>query len=140
MKTQYPENVYGRDFTLLLPLEKVECWNQTDDSYGNIPAGHTIHVCHANDATRTTILASKEGMPIFHKDGTPNKSLGYRFIVPNTILGPAIGQPMPATTPDLIGDIIAVESGPSTRKQRQHVIRALKGTSLGAKMKHRYGS
>jgi hypothetical protein len=50
MKTRY-----GRTYRLRKPALDVECWNHTDGALHDLPAGTLVNLCHANDATRTTV-------------------------------------------------------------------------------------
>lgn len=143
--------VYGRSFTLLLPLNGIECWNHNNNAVGKFQVGETITVNHVYDATHTTITcAEKEGRPVFldgkvmlwngHEYGTEQGKpvMGYRFIAPNEALANAIGKKMPKHTIDIVGDIIAVESGTGTQVQARRVASVLQGTSIGDKFKRRY--
>lgn len=147
-------SVYGQTFTLLEPLERVECWNFSSEVIGNFAAGETITVLHGYDSTQTTIqCAEKDGRPVFNPDGTPLMSkhkfleggepaqqVGYRFIVNNEALGKAIGVDMPKKTPDLVGDLMAYEDGTATPKQTKRLFRQLRKSGIGSKLQGHYSS
>lgn len=150
MKT---DSLYGIKVVLQKDLTNVECWNCTDGSTGTIPAGNTIEVCHVNDATHTTIQVESGpaltcvdryieppqppacsrkpglmGLKLNLKpDGSePQNVYGYRFIVPNKMLREATGLPYPEKTRDLVGEIMAAESGELDDNQMRETIKALK--------------
>lgn len=142
---------YGKCVALKTDLLKVQCWNCTDGSTGDIPAGTEVEICHAHDATNTTICvktgsslvcvdafyqptppacAMKSGLmglPLNkHPDGRPPaQEHGFRFIVPNTMLREA-GVDVPVTTRDIVGEIIAFESGEMNEDQARSLLTALK--------------
>lgn len=94
----YPfSHLHKQVFTLKHPLYRVECWNFSDDSWADFAAGEQIQIDSAYPPDRATIRWSgcigelDEGRPVWHKDGSLNPSLGYRFIVPNADLAAAIG-------------------------------------------------
>lgn len=154
LKTK-PEVVspYNQKFVLKQTLVDVECWNCTDGSTGTILAGTEIEVHHVHDSTSTTISVKSGpalvlaepyiqirppccgladpglmGLPLNrHADGSaPAQVLGYRFIVNNLVLGEAIGVPMLEKTRDLVGEIIAAESGELSDDELRDTIKALK--------------
>ena len=136
---------YGQNFVLTTPLEDVECWNRTDGKLWTIPAGTTVLVCHVNDATHTTVqVVAGPALVMRHGAlGLPLSSLedvGYRFIVENQTLGDAIGVEMPKRTADLIGDLIAYESGEATPTQTRRLFRKLKSTGIGSRLQGHYSS
>jgi hypothetical protein len=134
-------SAYGKSYVLIQPIEKAECWNCTDDSYGSFAVGETLHVLHVYDAFHTTCrCAEEDGRPLFNKDGTKNeKQEGYRFIVNNEVLGRAIGVEMPKQTADLVGDIIAYESGDMSAEQEGEFLDGLRESGLGQKLQGHYG-
>lgn len=147
------ETIYGREFTLLEPLEKVECWNYSSAVHGNFAAGEKITVVQIYDAHHTTILCAEEGgRPTFNADGSPHTwtpsydgavpqpSLGYRFIVNNEVLSKAIGFPIPKQTPDLVGDILAYESGEMTEDEEEEFLDRLAESGVGNKLQGHYSS
>jgi hypothetical protein len=132
--------MYGKDFVLRSPLEQVRCWNCTDGSTGSFAVGETITVVCIYDAHSTTILCKEaDGRPLTNKDGTPQRTEGYRFIVPNAMLNSAIDADVPLTTPDLIGDIIAYEEGTASPEQEQALFETLRESGLGYKLQGHYG-
>ena len=140
---------YGRTFTLKTALEHVECWNCSDGSTGTIPGGTLILVEYANDSTRTTVMVKdgegpkgRMGLTLENKpDGSPpQQKAGYRFIVENQALGAAIGVPMPKKTADLVGDIIAYETGEADDEQTDRLFDTLRETGIGAKLQGHYSS
>lgn len=141
--------MYGQEFVLKAPLIDVECWNFSDGKTGRFDAGETIRVLSVYDSTHTTISATNEPgrgigrtgeRPVWNRDGTPYKSPGYRFIVPNALLATAIDADVPATTPDLIGDLIAYESGEATDDQEDRLFRTLRETGIGKHLQGHYSS
>ena len=135
------KNVYDHEFVLLKDLENVECWNAVDGSTATIKTGETIKVIRVYDATHTTIRCSQEdGRPLTHPDGTPSPQMGYRFIVENSVLGPAIGVKMPKKTADLVGDLMAYENGTATPKQTAKLFKTLKKSGIGKQLQGHYSS
>jgi hypothetical protein len=162
------QNVYGKKFVLLAPMNKVECWNQSDGCWANFAAGETIQAVHAYDPFNTVILWSgamddkQEGRPLTRKNGTPalhvprtfddgsgkpyfpgaepTPLLGYRFIVNNDVLGKAIGVKLPRKTRDLVGEIMAYEDGTASPGQVKRLFGALKRTGLGSRLQGHYSS
>ncbi len=142
---------YNKVFTLLQPLEHVECWNYYCAAWATIPAGELIEVCHENDATHTTISVkpghANEGIPVFMPDSAPmmlrdgsGPSMGYRFIVDNQVLGEAIGVTMPKRTADLVGQIINYESGDASPVETERLFKTLRRTGIGRKLQGHYSS
>lgn len=132
MRTKVP---YGQTFTLNQTIVGVECWNKTDGSKYDLQAGLKIQLNSAYNSTSTTCCAMDD----------TGKSLElfpgcYRFIIDNQVLGAAICVPMPKTTPDLIGDIIAYESGVSTPKQQKRLFKTLRKTGIGSRLQGHYSS
>lgn len=147
---------YGEQFMLLLELKDVECWNY-GDCKATLPIGTVVKLDSVNDATHTTISLPqhKNGIPITFKDGRPYSGVshkhprdpgnytggnGYRFIVENKALGAAIGVLMPRTTPDIVGDIMAYESGQADEKQTKRLFKTLQRTGIGHKLQGHYSS
>lgn len=132
--------MYNQDYVLKAPLTNVECWNFSDGSVGNFQAGETIRVQRVYDSTHTTILcAEKGGRPVTKPDGTMKVSLGYRFIVPNTMLAQAIDADVPLETDDLVGDIIAYETGTADKQTTDRLFTTLRKTGIGSKLQGHYG-
>jgi len=139
---------YKQTLPLLHPLPKSQCWNSTNGSTADLPAGLLITVEGGYDAWNTTILASTCGSsaypadPRIHIGGLPltDGTLGYRFIIPNQTLGEALGVSMPKKTGDIIGDIIAYESGEASPSQTRRLFRSLKKTGIGKKLQGHYSS
>lgn len=132
--------MYGQTFTLKIPLPAVECWNRSDGSTGSFQAGETVLVLGPYDTTRTTIrCAEEDGRPLVRRDGAADPHPGYRFIVPNALLGRAIDADVPEQTEDLIGALIAYEEGEATPAQEQALLESLRESGLGAKLQGRYG-
>lgn len=146
------DSLYNLKVVLQKDLTNVECWNCIDDSTGTIPAGTTIEVCHVNDATHTTIQVESGpalicvdryyqpqppacsikpglmGLKLNLKpDGSkPQQKHGFRFIIPNAMLRAATGLPYPDRTRDLVGEIMAAESGELDDDELRETIKALK--------------
>jgi hypothetical protein len=153
MKNKVP---YGQTFALKTALENVKCWNFTTDQTFTVPAGLLVRLENVDDATHTTVcVVDSEGkapgieltyIPRYfaHIASThelqPITALGYRFIVENQALGSAIGIPMPKKTADLVGDIIAYESGMADEKQTKRLFKTLKTTGIGSKLQGHYSS
>ena len=146
--TKPPTAPYGQTLPLLQPIPKCECWNSTTGGTADLPAGLFITVEHAYDATQTTVLASTCGSsirkddPRIHLGGLPlsNGDKGYRFIIPNTFLALALGTPMPEKTEDIVGDLIAYETGQMSPKQEKKLFKTLKSSGLGKKLQGHYSS
>lgn len=147
---------YGETFTLKTPLENLECWNH-GDCMATLPVGETVKLDSVSDATHTTLSLPKrpDGIPVTFKDGRPytgvehqhpredrkyTGSNGYRFIVENQALGAAIGVPMPKKTMDLVGDIMAYESGEADEKTVKRLFRTLRKTGIGSRLQGHYSS
>lgn len=147
---------YGQAFVLKTALENVECWNH-GDCMATLPAGEVVELVCVNDATHTTIRLpnQEDGIPVAFKDGRPYTGIkhqhprenreyvggnGYRFIAENQALGAAIGVPMPKKTADLVGDIIAHESGQADEKTTKRLFKTLKKSGIGSKLQGRYSS
>lgn len=120
---------YGQTFALKSPLANVECWNRNDHERFTLPAGTLLKLEHANDAKHTTCMASREMFP-----GC------YRWIVGNVELEAAIGIEIPHVTGDLIGELIAYESGEATPKQTRQLFTTLRKTGIGSKLQGHYSS
>lgn len=139
---------YGQTLQLLEPIPNCECWNSTNGATANLPKGMFITLEHAYDSTQTTVLASSCGSsalkadPKIHVGGLPlsNGDTGYRFIIPNTFLTHALGIQMPETTPDIVGDLIAYETGQMSHKQEKKLFKNLKSSGLGKKLQGHYSS
>lgn len=142
MKTQAP---YGQTFPLLSDLTNVECWNFTDNSRYTLPKGTMLKVEHVNDATHTTCMVIVPKPPL-REDGcqpadvSPIAHNAWRFIVENQALAAAIGVPMPKKTADLVGDIIAYESGTASPKRTKKLFSTLRKTGIGRKLQGHYSS
>lgn len=153
--------IYGKTFKLLKDLPNVESWNHTDDSVATIPAGAEIEVIHAHDANSTLVqphIEAKEningdpipgdwkGIPVRKLDGSKphdfpevGSSVGYLFIVPNQILGEAIGVPIAAQTYDLTGQILAYESGELDDEGILALFQQLVNTGMAWQLQGSYG-
>lgn len=133
--------MYDQDHVLIAPLTNVECWNCTDGSSGDFQAGETIRVLHVHDKTHTTIQCKeKDGHPLNNPDGTPSERKGWRFIVPNTMLARAIQAEVPLETVDLIGDLIAYETGEADEETTERLFNTLRETGIGSKLQGHYSS
>ena len=134
---------YGRKFFTSMPLIGVECWNFTGGEKHTLPTGTILEVERVYDATHTTCMLCDEsgdhpGIMLSLKDGTQQR--GYRFIVENQQLGKSIGHPMPKKTQDMIGDLLAYESGNADGKQTKRLFRTLRKTGIGSKLQGHYSS
>jgi hypothetical protein len=141
------KNVYGKKFILRLPLNGIECWNFTDGSTGKFNVGESVEVLHIYDTTHTVIQCEeKDGRPVFlngdHKVSphSGERVMGYRFIAPNLALWNAIGVKRPRKTADLVGDLIAHETGNATPIQQKRLFRTLRKSGIGAKLQGHYSS
>ena len=128
---------YGQTFALKAALVNVECWNKTGKERFTLPAGTLLKLEHVNDSTSTTCMAQDPEEPGKALELYPG---AYRWIVENQALGAAIGVPMPKRTADLVGDIIAYESGQAGARQAKRLFRTLKETGIGAKLQGHYSS
>ena len=132
--------MYNADHVLKTPLLNVECWNCTNGSTASFNRGETIRALHVYDKYNTVIECKEpEGRPLTDKDGTPgNGTLGYRFIVPNLALAFAIDAHVSLESEDLVGDIIAYESGELASPKR--LFKKLKESGIGNKLQGYYSS
>lgn len=126
---------YGKTFVLKTELTGIECWNRTDGERFTLPAGTLLKLEHVNDATHTTCMAQTEGGE--SREMFPGC---YRWIVENQALGVAIGVRMPKRTGDLVGDIMAYESGEATPKQEKRLFSTLHRTGIGRRLQGHYSS
>ena len=148
MKKKPIQVPYHKTFKLLKPLEKVRCWNFVSNDTFTVQAGLLITLNHPNDATSTTVcVVDKDGKApgillnyVPHGRTEPVQQLGYRFTVNNLVLGDAIGIPMPERTYDLVGDILAYETGKATDRQTKRLFTHLRKTGLGKQLQGHYSS
>lgn len=126
---------YNQTYPALSEIKDVECWNRTDGSTGTIPAGTPVLVCHAYDSSHTTVQI-ENGLPLNGDD----KDIGYRFIVKNVVLNKALNIKLPVKTFDLVGNIIAHETGNLSEKKTNKLLGVLKKSGIGAKLQGRYSS
>jgi hypothetical protein len=134
---------YRETFKLKRKLESVECWNFSGDDRYDIPKGRMVRLDNSGSATETVVTVldrngNSVGIPCLRTGGAWQQ--GYRFIVDNQVLGKAIGIKMPKTTPDLVGDIIAYETGEATPKQAAKLMRDLKKSGIGKRLQGHYSS
>ena len=118
-------SIYGQTHRLLRDLVDVECWNCSGESKATLKAGEMLTVQRVYDATHTTVFLRADPpepglsghirtVPTWNEGHIVD---GYRFIVPNTVLAGALGIEMPEKTKDLVGGIIAYESGQMSRRE-----------------------
>ncbi len=135
---------YGQTFALKTALENVECWNMTGNERFTLPAGTLLKLEHCYDSFHTTCMAQNPAAQTKVFPAIPEALElfpgAYRFIVENQALGAAIGVPMPKKTADLVGDIIAYESGEADEKQTKRLFKTLKKTGIGSKLQGHYSS
>jgi hypothetical protein len=147
---------YGKTFQLKAALVDVECWNFSTPQRFTVPAGLLVRLDTIADTTHTTVCVVDEAgeasgielgyVPTFHHhipsthDRTQRTAIGYRFIVENQILGEAIGIEMPKTTSDLVGDLIAYETGTTDDKTTKRLFKTLKKTGIGSRLQGHYSS
>lgn len=126
---------YHKTFTLLADIPNVECWNWTSGKTVTLPKGATLKVIQVYDATHTTCsIVDEKGETV---EFAPS---GYRWIINNTALSKAIGAYVPRRTGDLVGDLIAYESGESSPKQTARLFKKLRKTGIGRKLQGHYSS
>jgi len=121
--------IYGVIVPLLEDVRGVECWNFTDRSKHDLAAGTLVTADNVNDATHTTVcVRDKDGNApgILLTWDNGQKQMGYRFIIPNKVLRKATGLRVPFRTDDLVGDIIAYESGELTEAESKGLLQRLK--------------
>ena len=111
------------DYSKTLPLNQelsgVECWNLTGGERFTLPAGTLIRIEHAYDSTNATCMAvnaAGEAVALF-----PN---AYRWIIPNAELSRVTGAKLPKRSRDIVGEILAYESGQATPKQAARLLRS----------------
>ena len=78
-------------------------------------------------------------IPSTHKE-TPSVQRGYRFIINNEELGKALGVPIPKKTEDLVGDILAYETGAASPSQTKKLFKSLKKSGTDQKLQRHYSS
>lgn len=132
MKQSLP---YDKIFTLSIDIPNAECWNWSNNERVTLPANTRVRVLRVYDATHTTIEVVDQNNNTV--EFAPN---GYRWIVPNTILAKAIDAYVPERTADLIGDIIAYESGEASEQQTKKLFKKLQKTGIGRKLQGHYSS
>ncbi len=139
-----PKFKYHVPVVLVKPLEKCECWNFTDGKYASFAVGEEIKPIRAFDATHTTFECKEcdaDGRPVCNADGsTYAGSNGYRFIADNNALAEATGLPIPEKVFDLVGQIMAYESGELDEAQTQELMDYLRTTGIGKQLQGRYSS
>jgi hypothetical protein len=155
MNTSAP-SVYGQVVVIASALPDVECWNFNCDDRFTLPAGTRIRVEHVNDAKYTTVTVVDEqgeapGIELTYTpryfahiesthDRAPVKQLGYRFIVENRALAVATGLPIPVKTRDLVGEIVAYETGAASPRQTKRLFGHLRRTGIGSRLQGHYSS
>jgi hypothetical protein len=137
------ESPYGKTAVLKQDIRGVECWNFTDNSKWNLPCGTRIHIDNVQDATHTTVCVIDEngqapGVPCPNADGSDR--IGYRFIINNTTLSQATGIHIPRKTRDIVGEIMAYESGEMIGAQQVKLFRRMKKTGIGRYLQGHYSS
>lgn len=126
---------YRQNFTLKQPLADIECWNLTQRDRFTLAPGHQLQLEHAASRRETVAtLVDAAGKATAHA-AHPS---AYRFIIPNRLLGPAIGLELPDETEDLVGDILRYESGELCPEQAEALRLRLKRTGMLSLLQGRY--
>jgi hypothetical protein len=133
IKEQIP---YGLEKVTIAALTGLESWNITGKERFDLPVGTRIHINHVSDASSTVVTTvNTMSVAIPH----PDNGNAYRFIVPNLELGKALGMDLPEKTKDLVGDIIAFESGEMDEDEAREFLTDLKETGLAYRLQGSYG-
>jgi hypothetical protein len=133
-------------FKLNKDVNGVECWNLSKrDGVFNLPAGQLVRLDNVNDKTSITVCCVDEtgksvGITLGGFWANGHAKRGYRFIIPNGVLSEAIGIPLPKSQRDLVGEIIAYESGKASPKQADALFTTLRKTGLGRQLQGHYSS
>jgi hypothetical protein len=126
---------YGETVITQAELADVECWNLSDKRF-DIPAGTRLRVEYVGGPSITVCaMVDMRDIPTPH----PKNRLAYRFCVDNLQLGRALGKEFPATTPDLVGDLIAYESGEMDEARSNEFLKELKEAGLAGRLRGHYG-
>lgn len=145
---------FRQTFRLLTPLVNVQCDNFVGHDEFTVPAGLLVRLEHPRSTTEIVVcVVDDKGeapgieltyVPTYHvhiastHDRTPIKQTGYRFVVGLQALGAAIGIEIPMTVPDLVGDMIAHETGTLDRSGTRRLVRTLRKTGTNGLQGH-YG-
>lgn len=147
---------WKQTFKLKHDLTEVECWNFTSGDKFTLPAGTLVRLENVNDSTSITVCVVDEKgnapgieltyVPTYHAhiksthDRTPVVQRGYRFICENQKLSAAIGIPLPEKQYDLVGEIMAYESGQASPTRTKKLFSTLRKTGIGKKLQGHYSS
>ena len=127
---------YNQTVTLCKPVKDAECWNFLTDTRFEFPAGTKFLVVRAHDAHRTMCLiqpeAGSEGIELFYeaRTGPAVQQRGYRFIIPNGELAPALDMEVPPPTRDVVGDIMRFEEGEMDEEEAREFLIHLHDTGI----------
>jgi hypothetical protein len=153
MKTK-AQSPYGQTATTARELTGVECWNFISRDTFTLPAGTRLRIDNPSDATKTVVCVVDEcgeavGLRLTYTptrfphilaiDG-PVHQTGYRFIVCNGALAEATGLPIPTRTFDLVGELIAYETGKASTKRVRRLFGRLRETGIGSRLQGHYSS
>lgn len=156
MKKPKIEVPWKQVFTLKHDLTEVECWNFTCNETFTVPAGLLVRLENVNDETSITVCVVDEkgnapGIELTYvpryfahikstHDRTPVVQRGYRFIIENQKLSAAIGIPLPEKQYDLVGNIMAYESGQLSAPKTKKLFTTLRKTGIGKRLQGHYSS
>jgi hypothetical protein len=132
---------YGQTVALRSDLSDVECWDFTCGSLFILPAGTLVRADYLSDPTHTTVsvldaAGRTPGLALVRKDG--RTQTGYRFVVGNGALAAATGLAIPESTGDLLGSVIAYETGQLGERDTERLFRELRETAIGRRLQGRY--
>ena len=138
-----PNSPYGKVVILTGPATNVECWNFTAaGSTHTLPTGTRLVLEHVYDSDSTTCMLVDEaghrpGILLKREDGT--KQVGYRFIINNADLNRLSDAKLPKKAYDVVGAMMAYESGDLNKKETLRLFKHLKSEGLLSKLQGHYG-
>jgi hypothetical protein len=141
MKKSPKQSPYGKVVTLTVPVNKVECWNFVDGSTHTLPAGTMLKLENVHESGSTTcMLVDKDGNHpgIMLQLANGTKQRGYRFILKNATLNRLANAKLPRKAFDIVGAIMAYESGQMPPRQTLSLFRRLKKDGLLSQLQGHY--
>lgn len=142
MKKSPKQSPYGKVVILTAPAAQVECWNFTDGSTHPLPAGTMLQLEHVHESGSTVCMlvdqdGNHPGIMLRLANGAEQR--GYRFILKNTDLNRLANAKLPRKAFDLVGAIMAYESGQLPPSQTLSFFRRLKKDGMLSKLQGHYG-
>jgi hypothetical protein len=133
---------YGKTVVLTEALTGVECWNFIDGSEHTLPKGSLLQLEYATESDSTVCMLVDEtgespGISLVVNDG--GKQLGYRFIVKNKDLNRLANAGLPAKTYDIVGNIMAYETGTLDESETMTLFQRLKSGGMLSQLQGHYG-